>query len=202
MDGFDLNLVDSFPSDENIQVSYSVSVTNGTESLRPKTRESRTSQYPAKLKPLLKLKKLTESLKKLNGTGKPLLKAKLKRPLARALLLARLNRKLKSARSRTLRGRSMKMHGDDSLSKSKLQTRIHMLRTRLNKYNERRKGGDSGPPAQQTRTKGKKSPVPSKGTSSNQRLRLGANRPSKVNYSYHPIMDYFNSRPGKLVNST
>ncbi len=197
-----------------------MSVSNATDALR---RESRTSQYPNKyLKPLLKLKKLHENLKKLNGTSKPTLKTKLKRPLARALLLARLNRKLKAVRTRAAkssRGRSLKLATANAknatMSKTGIHTRIQMLRTRLNKYNERRKDSDpQGSPSQQKniqqrlREKSRpsaNSPAKTGNSSSNktnQRLRLGSSRPSKVNYSYHPIMDYFSSKPGKGGVST
>ena len=193
---------------------------NSTEALRPKTRESRTSQYSNKLKPLLKLKKLHENLKKLNGTSKPTLKTKLKRPLARALLLARLNRKLKLVRSRATEGRGRSLKGANqnttAMSKSGIQNRIQMLRTRLNKYNERKQDSDtptnSSPTRQNNqqrlREKNRLNSQQSANSSNNktnkpnQRLRLGANRPSKVNYSYHPIMDYFNGKPGKGISTS
>ena len=199
----------SFFTDENLHVSYTASISNSTDSLRPKTRESRN---PTKLKPLLQLKKLQlMKLKKMNITTKD---GKLKKPFARAraMILARLNRKLKSSRS----GRAMRQelnrlgaannskNGKGSggvLSMESLKSRIQLLRARLNKYNERNKMRQS---SVEERLRDTKSRISNKVSSNSQintsnnkstshRLRE-RNQPSKVNYSYHPIMDYFNGK--------
>jgi hypothetical protein len=184
---------------DNVKVSYSTSVSNTTDALRPKTRESRTSQFPfnmTDLKPLLKLKRLQMKMKKMNGTTQ----RKFKRPLARALLLAR-----RTLRSQMARGRSLKVEPRNKTVNVK--ERIQTLRTRLNKYMERSKTknganrgaekisrGD-GEVAATSKTNQNTTSSSNNSKRPNQRLRLSSNRPSKVNYSYHPIMDYFGSKP-------
>jgi len=220
---------------ENIHVSYTATISNSSDSLRPQKRGLRN---PTKLKPLLQLKKLQlMNMKKMNLTTKD---GKAKKPFARAraMLIARLNRKLKSSRSgRAMRQELNRLDGNRNgrppgvnlnkgsneggiLSMESLKNRIQMLRSRLNKYNERNKSKPHLTQRQRTSieerlqdnniksriTNNNENSVNNNNNNSNnratsQRLRLNSNRPSKVNYSYHPIMDYFNSKTRLSRNS-